>query len=50
MTHTDLIGSRPMELDTEQRREERRIEIAARIVACILLAAPVAAYCVARWL
>ena len=34
----DLIGSRPMDLDTAQRRSEYDVEILARVIAAVILA------------
>ena len=39
MTHADILGSRPMDLDTETRRKQREIEIAARIISALILSA-----------
>ncbi len=38
MIPSDLIGSRPMDLDTAQRRSEREVEYLARFISVVILA------------
>lgn len=53
MTHDDILGSRPMDLDTEQRRREQRVQAGATftgaLIAALLLAVPLIWHLATVW-